>query len=86
MSFNVSNPSDKKKIKDALYEISGSFTRIEAERELIKDIINDLADNFEMNKKTVRKIAKAYHKQNFTQEVADSEEFQELYQSILDSE
>ena len=86
MSFNVTNPADKKKIKDALFEISGSLTRIEAERELIKDIINDLADNFEMNKKTVRKIAKAYHKQNFTQEVADSEEFQELYQSILDSE
>ena len=86
MSFNVTNPVDKKKIKDALFEISGSLTRIEAERELIKDIINDLADNFEMNKKTVRKIAKAYHKQNFTQEVADSEEFQELYQSILDVE
>ena len=86
MSFNVTNAADKKKIKDALFEISGSLTRIEAERELIKDIINDLADNFEMNKKTVRKIAKAYHKQNFTQEVADSEEFQELYQSILDAE
>lgn len=86
MSFNVTNPADKKRIKDALFEISGSLTRMDAERELIKDIINDLADNFEMNKKTVRKIARAYHKQNFTQEVADSEEFQELYQSILDVE
>lgn len=86
MSFNVTNPADKKKIKDALFEISGSLTRMDAERELIKDIINDLSDNFEMNKKTVRKIAKAYHKQNFNQEVADSEEFQELYASILEVE
>lgn len=86
MSFIVTNPADKKKIKDALFEISNCMTRIDAEKELIKDIINDLADNFELPKKTVRKIAKAYHKQNFTQEVADSEEFQELYESILDVE
>lgn len=84
MSFIVTNPADKKKIKDALFEISNCMTRVDAEKELIKDIINDLADNFELPKKTVRKIAKAYHKQNFTQEVADSEEFQELYESILD--
>ena len=86
MSFIVTNTADKKKIKDALFEISNCMTRIDAEKELIKDIINDLSDNFELPKKTVRKIAKAYHKQNFTQEVADSEEFQELYESILDVE
>jgi archaellum component FlaC len=86
MSFNVTNSADKKKIKDALFEISNSMTRMDAEKELIKDIINDLSDNFELPKKTVRKIAKAYHKQNFNQAVADNEEFQELYESILDVE
>lgn len=83
MSFNVTNPADKKKIKDALFEISGSYTRIEAERELIKDIVNDLADKYQLSKKSVNKIAKAYHKQNYTQEVVANEEFQELYESIL---
>jgi predicted nuclease of restriction endonuclease-like RecB superfamily len=86
MSFNVTNPADKKKIKDALFEISGSYSRIEAERELIKDIVNDLADNFELSKKQVNKIARAYHKQNYNQQVAESEEFQELYQSLLETE
>lgn len=86
MSFLITNPVDKKKVKDALFEISGSYARIEAERELIKDIINDLADNFELPKKTISKIAKAYHKNTITKEVADSEEFQELYKSILDVE
>ena len=86
MSFNVTNPTDKKKIKDALFEISGSYSRIEAERELIKDIVNDLADNFELSKKQVNKIARAYHKQNYNQQVAESEEFQELYQSLLETE
>lgn len=86
MTIVVSSPADKKKIKDALFEISGSYARIEAERELVKDIINDLADKFELPKKTVSKIAKAYHKNSFSKEVADSEEFQELYESILDVE
>ena len=51
MSFNVTNPADKKRIKDALFEISGSFARMEAERELIRDIVKDLADDFELSKK-----------------------------------
>lgn len=86
MNFMVTNPADKKKIKDALFEISGSFARIEAEKELIKDIVNDLADNFELSKKQVSKIAKAYHKQNYNQQVAEADEFQELYQSLLETE
>ena len=84
MSFNVSNPSDKKKIKDALLEISNCMTRIDAEKELIKDIVNDLSENFELPKKQVNKIARVYHKSNYSQQVADSEEFQELYESLLE--
>ena len=86
MSFNVTNPADKKKIKDALFEISGSYSRIEAERDLIKDIVQNLADDFELSKKQVNKIARAYHKNNYNQQVAESEEFQELYESLLESE
>jgi len=81
-----SNPKDKATIKNKLLEISGSMSRIEAERELIKDIVNDIADKFEMNKKTVNKIARAYHKQNYNQQVSEADEFQEVYQSLLDIE
>ncbi|CAB4127402.1 Double-stranded DNA-binding protein [uncultured Caudovirales phage] len=86
MSLIVSNPVDKKKIKDALFEISGSYMRIEAERELIKDIVADLADKYELTKKNINKIARAYHKNNFNQQVSESEEFQELYESLLETE
>lgn len=86
MSLIVSNPVDKKKIKDALFEISGSYMRIEAERELIKDIVADLADKFELPKKQINKIARAYHKQNYNEQVTDSEEFQHLYESLLETD
>ena len=39
----ISSPADRKKIKDALHEISGSMTRIEAERDYIKEAIKELA-------------------------------------------
>lgn len=86
MTLVVSNPVDKKKIKDALFEISNSYTRIDAEKELVKDIVEDLADKFELPKKHITKIARAYHKQNYNEQVTDSEEFQHLYESLLETE
>lgn len=84
--LSITNPTDKKKIKDALFEISNSLTRMEAERELIKEIIQDLSEEYDLPKKHINKIARAYHKQNFNQQVTDSEEFQELYSSLMETE
>lgn len=80
--MTVSSPADRKKILDAMREISNSMTRISAERDLIKDIVKDVSDNFQIPRKTVNKIAKTYHKQNLTQEVQEHEEFVELYDSV----
>ena len=78
-----SSPEDRKKILDALVEISASLTRIEAERDLINEIIKKLSEDFDINKKIIRKIARAYHKQNLTEEQQDHEEFVELYEEIV---
>lgn len=77
-----SSPADRKAIRDALSEISGSMTRIEAERDFIKEAIANTCENFQLNKKTFRRMAKVFHKQNFTQEQQDHEEFENLYESI----
>jgi hypothetical protein len=37
MSIMLSNPADRKKIREALQEISNSMTRIEGERDYIKE-------------------------------------------------
>lgn len=80
--MTVSNPVDRKKILDAMREISNSLTRIAAERDLMKDIVKEVSDTFQIPRKTVNKIAKTYHKQNMTQEVQEHEEFVELYDSV----
>ena len=73
---------DKKKIKGALQEASNSLTRIDAERDLVKNIINDTSKNFQIPKKTVKKLINVYHKQNFSEEVASHEEFEVLYETV----
>jgi aspartokinase len=80
--MTVSSPEDKKKIFGAIREISNSMTRIEAERDLIKDIVKDVSDNFQIPRKTVKKIATTFHKQNMTQVEQEHEEFVELYEDV----
>lgn len=82
MAIKISNPEDKKKIMDAVREISSSLTRGEAERDLIKEIIKDVSDTFQIPKKIVKKIAVTYHKQNLTEVEADHEEFVDVYEDI----
>lgn len=83
MNPSISSPEDRKKLKDAIQEISNSMTRMEAERDLIREIIKDQSTNLLIPKKIIAKIAKTYHKQNLTQEVEDHEDFVDLYETIV---
>lgn len=80
--MTISSPEDKKKLKDAITEISKSMTRMEAERDLIKEILKEQSDQFQIPKKILSKIAKTFHRQNLTQEVEDHEDFVELYEEV----
>lgn len=80
--MTISSPEDKKKLKDAITEISKSMTRMEAERDLIKEILKEQSDEFQIPKKILSKIAKTFHRQNLTQEVEDHEDFVELYEEV----
>jgi len=79
----ISSPVDRDKIKKMLAEISGSMTRMEAERDLVRETIKDMSKQFNLPVKTLNRMAKVYHKQNYNQEVAEHEEFEELYETIV---
>ena len=80
--MTISSIEDRKKIFAAIKEISNSMVRIESERDLIKDIVKDVADNYQLSRKTVNKMAKVYHKQSLSQTVAEHDEFVETYEEI----
>jgi hypothetical protein len=73
---------DKAKVLGCLQEISNSLTRIESERDLIKDILQKMQDEHELPKKLSRKLAKVYHKRSFEEEVAQQNDFVEIYESV----
>lgn len=81
----ISNPADRAKIKKMLGEVSNSMTRIESERDLIKETIKEMSQEFNLSKRQLNRMAKVYHKQNFSREKEDHEEFEELYTTIVES-
>jgi len=79
----MSNPEDRKAIFNAIREISDSYSRIEAERDLIKEILNTKSEDHEIPKKYLRKLAQWYHKQNFDVDQKDFETIGLLYESVV---
>jgi hypothetical protein len=77
-----SDPAARKAIKKCMDELSASMARTEGEREFIKEAINNICEEYEMGKKTFRRLAKVYHKQNFSREVAEHEEFETMYEQL----
>lgn len=76
------NPQHKQGILGCLKEISNSYARIEAERDLVKEILEKMQDEFELPKKLSRKLAKTYHKNNYAEEVAEQNDFTEAYETV----
>ena len=73
---------DKAKVLGCLQEISNSLTRIEAERDLIKEILQKMQEEHEIPKKLSRKLAKVYHKRNYEEELAEQNDFVEVYEIV----
>jgi len=78
----LSNPKDRERLLNAIKEIDNSLTRVSAERDFQKDAIVSVADELDLEKKYVRKLASIYHKQNLSQIQQESEEVFELYELI----
>lgn len=76
------SPEDKKKLVNALKEMSASMTRVEAERDLQKNLKKDICSELDLSKKVFSKLAKTYHKGNFPEEREVHTEFETLYETV----
>jgi len=82
---NIIIPSDEQSrnsIREALRQISDSLTRIEAERDHIKDILQVVEDKVDVPKKYIRKMARIYHKQNMSEVKAENDDIETLYEVV----
>lgn len=76
------SPEDKLKLLGALKDISASMTRMEAERDLLKEIKKDICDDLQLNRKVLNKLARTYHKGNFSEEQELHKNFEDLYETV----
>ena len=64
--------------------MNDSMTRVGAERELMKEITNETCDKLGVDKKLFRRMAKAYFKANFKDEVQENTDFEEFYSAVME--
>lgn len=74
---------DKKALRGYLDEMSASMFRAAGERDFQREATKDAAEKFEMKPKALKKLARVYHKQNFSEEMAEAAEFQKLYEETV---
>jgi putative protein kinase ArgK-like GTPase of G3E family len=75
--------SDAKEVMMVIRDMSLSMTRIESEKDFIKESILELAEKHDLNKKDLRKVATIYHKQNLAEVQASNNEVEDLYETLV---
>lgn len=80
----LSNPADREKLLNVLRECSASLTRMEGEKDFIKEAVSDVCKNLQLPKRLVNRMVKVYHRQNYSEEVATHEQFQILYENVVE--
>ncbi len=78
-----SSDADKKKLKDAIIEADGCLIRIDAEKDQVKTILENLAEEFQIDKKTLRKTLSIYHKQNKHKVDSEKDNVDQLYDALF---
>ena len=63
--------------------MNDSMTRAAAERDFQKETLNNISDKTGVNKKIIRRMAKAYFRSNYAEEQEDNRQFEEFYDGVM---
>ncbi len=75
--------SDVTKLKGVIVDIATQLQVIDDRRLVVKEIIDETAKKYNVPKKYISKMAKTYFKDNFDEVSTESEEFSQLYMSVM---
>jgi hypothetical protein len=80
--FGSFDEDQLKKLKGYVDEMVMHMNRNQANTEAIKDIVDIANDELKIPKKIVKRMAKTQFKNSFQTEVAESKEFEALFESM----
>lgn len=79
------NPDVRKKVQNAVMEADRALIEIDSQKEQIKDIINKVAEEHDLEKKVLRKMIKVYHKNNLATVKLEHNELEAFYDEVFNS-
>ena len=82
--FGSFDDEQLKKLKGYVDEVVLHMSKNKANNEAIKDIIDAATDELKVPKKIVKRMAKTQFNNSFQTEVAESKEFEALFESMQD--
>lgn len=80
-----SNPDDRRKIRDAIYEISGVMQQIKDKRSFINDVKKDLKEKYGLPPKITTKMAKIVNEHNYQDVMAEVSALEVAYESLFET-
>jgi hypothetical protein len=80
-----SNPADRQKLRGMVEEAVNAKTRIAGEQDLIKEIKEEINDQFELPKAAIGKLIDTAYKRNIDEFQTKSQQVVDLYDAIYDS-
>lgn len=78
-----SSPADRQKLKTMISEATYCLQRADDEKAAVKDIIDVIHSDYGVSKKHTRKLINTLYKQNYSDRVAEEEEFAFLYEALF---
>jgi hypothetical protein len=78
-----SNPADLKAIKSEVNACVDAMTRIAAEKDFISETVSALAEKYELPKSTLNKMVRVHFKRNMEEVVAQAEELETAYETVM---
>ena len=77
------SPNDRQKIKTMIAEITHCFSRMDSEREQIKEIKDELKKTYDLPPKLVNRLARVMYDNNFEDLQAETETFETAYETLI---
>ena len=81
-TVTITNPTDVKAIRGVVDELINSLVRESSEKELRKEILDEVKEKYGLDKKIIAKIAKDRFKDTHGKTVGEHEDYQAMYETL----
>jgi hypothetical protein len=84
VSINSLDEDAKRQIMDAIRKLDDSLTVLDAQKDNMKLVLDEVEATHQVSKKLVRKLAVVYHKLSFDEEQQFMNSFEDMWVNIVE--